>query len=488
MQLGHAWLVALVASGCVVGEELIQPPPVDPVPDPVDPVGLVHEPANGSVLPGDPSTLAIRVAGEYDEVGAALSVQILSNPDDLTSWQTLATATTTAQADATKASFSVDVRPVTSTADQARWPRGGVLRLRVVDDAGRALPYDTAQPDASVLVVVNPAAPPASWQYLVEKNPGSIEETIAYYAAIDAPPTLDEFMTRFGFPGDETTAIYYNAGDLGIGRDMHCRATTTPAGGVACYSRNFGTFGGSLDDALAQAVAQQTPLATVTMVYTPPIDAPNAVQFMVYGANGALVNEAQLDTHGNNTSIPQNCLNCHGGRARYDEANNAVLGARFLPLDPAAFVFAQRADLTFVAQEDKFRRLNRLVAAAAPSTGVRDLIDGMFPANNAPYAPTFVPTGWSATEADRVVYREVIAPYCRGCHASFESAGGDALVFDTAASLRAKSAATVARLCGTGPLGMPAAEVTTIKFFDSSARGLLLQWLGAPGACAPAQP
>jgi hypothetical protein len=450
----------------------------------VVPTGLVTEPALGTVLAGDPSTISLRVAGVYSAAGRPLAVQFLANPDDLASWETVATAHATEPQDG-RFAFSVEVRPVAGLRDTARWPVGGVLRLRVVDESGYALPHDPTAPDDSVIVVANPAAAPAGWTYLLEKPVGSDAETLEYYAAIGAPPTLDAFMARYGFPGDETAARYYNTGDLGIGREMHCRATQTPAGGLACYVRNYGTFGGSREEAIALTVAGGVPLATVAMVYTPPIDAPNAVSFIAYGPDNALLTSAQLDTVGSNTSIPQNCLNCHGGRSRYDAATNAALGARFLPFDPAAFAYAAPPDFTFAAQEDRFRRLNRLVAGAAPTPAVRELIEGLFPVDSSPYSPGFVPAGWSATRSDARVYREVIAPYCRNCHVSFDTGADDVLALRTAASFRTHAADTMKRLCGAGPRGMPAAEQTTLHFFESSARAVLLQWLGQAGACAP---
>jgi hypothetical protein len=479
---GDIWslLAALVLAGCTIGEDAVLPDD----PQPVIPAGLVTEPALGTVIDGDPSTISLRVAGVYSDAERQLVVQILANPDDLTSWETIATTRATEPRDE-KFEFSVDVRPVTGARDAARWPIGGVLRLRVVDESGYALPHDPTAPEDTIIAVANPAGVPAGWTYLMEKPTGSAAETLEYYAAIGAPPTLADFMARYGFPGDETVTRYYNIGDLGIGREMHCRATQTPAGGLACYVRNYGTFGGRRDEALALTAAGGTPLATVAMVYTPPIDAPNAVSFMVYGADNALVTSAQLDTPGNNTSIPQNCLNCHGGRSRYDAGANAVLGARFLPFDPATFAYAARPDLTFAAQEDAFRRLNRLVGNAAPTPAVREVIEGMFPADSSPYDPAFVPAGWNETRSDARVYREAIAPYCRGCHTSFGGGADDPGALRTAASLRARAADVMTRLCGAGPQGMPAAEQTTLHFFESSARPLLLQWLGQPGACAP---
>jgi hypothetical protein len=481
MRLSLALVLSTVLPACLADVDGFRQGDDEPDPVASEPTGVVREPAHGAVIAGEPSAIAIHVSGLHDAPDMPLEVQVLADPDDLESWTTIGTTTSSSSVVGGTYAFAADVRPVASAADAARWPRGGVLRLRVVDDKAHALPFDPSTPDDTVIALTNPAGVPATWTYLMEKPPGSIEETLEYYAAIDAPATLDAFMTRYGFPGDETSATYYNAGDLGIGREMHCRATETPAGGLACYVRNFGTFGGNREEAIGLLIAGGVPLATVAMVYTPPITAPNAVTFMVYGPTGELVNEAQLDTVGNNTSIPQNCINCHGGRSRYDTATNAVIGARFLPFDPAAFDYSARSDLTLLAQEQQLRQLDRLVEQAAPTEGVREVIAGMFPASG-PYDPAFVPEGWRATASDARVYREVVAPYCRGCHVTFE----DDLVFSTAAGLRNRASSLNTLLCGTGPLGMPAAEQTTRAFFSSPARAVLLQWLGLPGACAPA--
>jgi len=464
-----------------------QPPTVEPSPDasPAPATGLVLEPTHGSVVAGDPIEISLHVAGLYSDRTRPVAVQILTNPDDLASWETIATTMAAPPLDNAPSAFAVDVRPVTDETERARWPIGGVLRLRVVDDAGVALPIDPEDPTDTVIALANPAGLPAGWTYLSEKPVGSVDETVAYYAAIGAPPTLDDFLTTFGFPGDETTSTYYNRADLGIGREMHCRATDT-SGGAACYVRNFGVFGGSRDDAIALTVAGGVPLATVAMVYTPPVDAPNAVTFMVYGPDGTLVNEAQLDTRGDNTSVPQNCLNCHGGRSRYDATTHAVTNARFLPFDPSAFEYSDRADLTFATQEESVRRLDRLVAAAGATAGVRDQIEGMFPVTNTPYDAAFVPAEWNLSSRDARVYREVVAPYCRSCHASFENMPDDPGAFATAATVKQRAAGVVQRVCGAGPTGMPTAEATSVDFFSSGARALLLAWLEVPGACAPA--
>jgi hypothetical protein len=105
----------------------------------------------------------------------------------------------------------------------------------------------------------------------------------------------------------------------------------------------------------------------------------------------------------------------------------------------------------------------------------------MFPQDNSPYDATFVPAAWSSRPSDQRLYRDAIAPYCRSCHVTITTA----LAFETPDDLRANGAAAVARMCGAGPHGMPAAEQTSFRFFNSPARALLMTWLGAPGACEP---
>jgi hypothetical protein len=450
-------------------------------------VDRVLEPVHGAVVTGRTLRKQLRVRGEFHDATRDLAVQVLADPSDLDSWVTLATTRAT-EPTIDGFAFTVEVTPVATGDETIRWPAGGILRLRVIAPAipgadEVALPFDREEPSDSVLAIVSDAAPPRTWTFLEKEASasGSVAETEAYYRASDAPLTLEAFKARYGFPVAEdgpgaTRALYYNAGDLGIARDMHCRAQAST---VACYVRNFGEFGGDSDEAFREMLARDpAPLATVAMTYTPPITAPNAVTFVVYGATGELATEAQLDTRGDNVNIPQNCMNCHGGRSSYDAAAHAVRSARFLPFDPAAFAFSERRDLTLEDQQDGIRTLNRLIADAEPTAGVREMVDGMFAAGG--YDETFVPPGWNARARDARLYREVVAPYCRSCHAAFD----DAAAFLTAADFRSRSAVIASRVCGAGPR-MPSAEATARSFYGSSARALLLTWLDVPGACAP---
>jgi hypothetical protein len=257
---------------------------------------------------------------------------------------------------------------------------------------------------------------------------------------------------------------------------MHCGAQA--GGEVACYVSNYGTFGGDRHVALDAAVARTGAFATVAMVYRPPATAPNSVQFMVYGANGALANQAQLDQYGDNVSIPNNCLNCHGG-ARYDATTNSVTGARFLPFDTSAFDFADRPGLRDVDQAASFRALDQLVAMTEPTPALRELIDGWAT------SPQFVAAGWSANIVERKVYTEVVAVACRSCHTSL----GGAADFSTAQSFQLVRDSIADSLCG--PSGsvtahdMPSAEIPLRRLWTTSARAYLIDYLDIKGACEP---
>jgi len=91
---------------------------------------------------------------------------------------------------------------------------------------------------------------------------------------------LTEFKTANNYnAANDINAIYYNGGDLGVGRDMHCwkihRNDHSPAGDAACYVTNYGASfvdpSLSVDDALAQVI-ERDPFkiaATVAMAPTP---------------------------------------------------------------------------------------------------------------------------------------------------------------------------------------------------------------------------
>jgi hypothetical protein len=350
------------------------------------------------------------------------------------------------------------------------------------------------------------------------KPDGSVDcdyaaETELYYDVIDsenAPgtsrDTLGNWKTANGYPGTgDINTKYYNAGDLGVGRDMHCWSPT-PAGGSACYVTNFGAsfangFKGA-DESIKDAILNRKPVATVAMEYNPNVN--DKVRFFVFNGNPgfpgkppeARLTAVQLDTEVTTQSdgtpgkpVPGNCLNCHGGR--YDETTHTVVGANFLPFDTCSFQFAtsDQPGWTLSDQEDDFRAQNQIVIdTQAPDSGITKFVRGMYHTPTGPLAgpldTEFVPTGWAANPD---LYLDVAKPYCRTCHVSLNDN-------ESGPSQGQTLQAALNQACGTRAVRnpMPHAEATMDRFWTSSARAVMIDALndgsfGTPiaGSCSP---
>ncbi len=512
------------------------------IPAPID-----IQPANGAVFEDGVTDLPITFAGFTDVANQQVEVQVLADPNapiSEASWVTIATTQTAA----TPTSFN-DPAPIfrysvvatpAPRSQAERWEQGGLLRYRVIakDTSGKATavpffdstsgrcvaalgakswkeilsacksPFSAnlgapAAGQGRAAALVSSAPEPADGfrtpPYLDRKGFIFDFETDDYYDFIDAPRTLDEFQFRFGFfdqptqGGFDSGTIYYNLGDLGIGREMHCTTFTDRSGapGTACYVRNYGVFGdgqpnfsGDPRSALRDAVRGERSFATVAMVkfgnvFSPPEG--NDVQFFVYNAQDQIANRAQLDSIGFNEAIPNNCTNCHGGT--YDRRTGVLTGASFLPFDPDAFLFSKRSGFTYEEQEDQFRELNALIKRSGAPPATIQLIDGTYgdkvdvPGQKANL--DWIPPGWSTDEESKTIYREVYKPYCRTCHVSQT---GD-FAFMRALDFKKEAAKLTESVCKTNE--MPIAEATLGQFWRSSARAYLVNALGLSTSCAP---
>lgn len=486
---------------------------------------MVTTPRHGDVISGDTSRTAIAFTGFHEQPDYEIELQVLEDPSDLDSWIPLAVAVTGDEVDDETQlyPFAATLDPVADGA-VSRWPQGGLLRVRAVGAGGEVLTRlygDGACGEGEIrelatscgdvvdrgLIVVSPASgiaddPRERPAYLLDKGVGSPAETDEYYLAIDAPLTAGDFRVRYGFDAaTDVVATYFNAGDLSTGREVRCRRfVENQVEGVACLTGNYGFFSADRNLALAQAIegteseVSAGAFALVAMVFVPPITAPNSVRFMVYGGNGQLVNEAELDTFGDNPSIPQNCINCHGSDATYDPDANAVTGARFLPFDVDAFDFAATEGYTLEDQSEPIRQLNQLVYDAGLAIGSIELIDGWYGENLA--APgtaadtDFVPDGWGDSLRASETYSQVVAPYCRGCHASREQDGArDPLDFTTLDQMQTLGPLIGLVVCGNGgdPAShrMPSAQAVTRRFWSGPARAYLADLFDLPGSCEP---
>ena len=268
------------------------------------------------------------------------------------------------------------------------------------------------------------AYPDNTSPFLSRKGAGSTAEAGEYYAQIGAPVTFADWYAQY-FPntGQVASANYYNAGDLGFGREMHCRQSGVI---VACYVANHGLGAAAPPDlAVQDAVDNTRLLPTVAMVYDFNLDGqPNDVKFYVYAPDGSRLNQVALDSEGAK-NVPNLCLACHGGSYNSSNAGpnpNSVTGANFLPWDLDSFVYSNSPGQTKAAQLEQFRILNSFVLFTNPNPKITQLIDGWYGgpggvANpSALYNDSYIPPGWDVSPDSRELYVKVIKHYCRGCH------------------------------------------------------------------------
>ena len=513
--------------------------------------GCLFGPTNGQVYDGDGGTTqqqTVGFSGFYITQNQTIHVQVLKAPElDPTvngNWtdvpgSPVKTGTTPyTYNDPTTPMYLWQLDSKPASVVTAAWPSGGLLRVRAraTDGTGKVIndavvfdddfascrsehaseswedimtacksPYGSGNVAALVSSRTKPSdtlAQAASSPYLSQPlGAGESPATGATYYAVNFDvanyPTLDKFKSFFGFTADsfapiKGTAIYYNAGDLGLGREMHCRLTVDLT--KVCFVTNYADraangkdriFGGAqvhVDSALAKAIkgfkgqSGSDPVATVAMVQH--LNAP--ILFLVYGADGSLSPNATLDASANpNTEVPKNCITCHAGAGGFDGAN--VSGAHFLLFDLDSFQYSGTAGFTESDQLTQLRALNDIAAWNDSATGIASLHDGWYPDSTSTFHGDFRPAAWNngATGANKV-YDGVIKKYCRTCH-SAQTASIARPDFTTPAQL---NAATVqAQVCDSHL--MPQALLTQNNFWNSPARAHLTGFLGLKTACKP---
>jgi len=294
-------------------------------------------------------------------------------------------------------------------------------------------------------------------------------------------PTGDSNIRVDEAHGGSARATYVNGADLGFGRRMYLR--TNAGGSLASFVENYGTDktlfaqpngfprffdvpnGDALQQNILDVVKTRNPnglVATVVMEFVAPDQDPTGEKrttFYVYGANGQRVGIAGLNLDGRGSKAnPGVCLVCHGGKPQAlvngEYPNFGDTGAYFLPWDVPTFIFDGDPDgplgvtaapgFSRADQEKNFRELNRAVLShhkqgaqfdevsgltrrVAPVEMIRGWYGGATLPNDT-FDESFVPVGWRPSEergipaGARRVYREVIGPTCRACHAQRESA------------------------------------------------------------------
>lgn len=286
-----------------------------------------------------------------------------------------------------------------------------------------------------------------------------------YYSLIDPPTvahplgersTFTDFRSKNGFthspgfqlcgasvcdnPDDEINVAYANSGDLGFGRDMHCRRTNT--GGAtgfdyACYVTNYGDIG--TDDALdadnARNNTSSGALATVAMEYSRLSDTDaltdRHVKFYVY-LGETRVNNANLDGVGKRP-VPQLCMVCHGGAypggasttvPGFSTAADVKFGSRFIPFDLRFFTFPTTLDKG--PQQSAMKHLNEDIVRNAPTLSpspdaIGEVVTAMYAGASPTQHEDFLVPGWERTTlpttvAQETYYKRVVSNACRTCH------------------------------------------------------------------------
>lgn len=424
---------------------------------------------------------------------------------------------------------------------QDRWPEGGTARVRFRairnDHDGSTsqslLPVrdrDGVKGHVEVLILGDknptPANPPPggkSPDFLNRKPRASRVETEDYYKDVGTNPTGDgpsifealrtfkAFRARYFDVrpecnlqiGTELVAKYFNRGDLGIGREMHCLWNTCTQE-RACYVHNYGRrdgtprFGDMAES--FEALKAQKPFATVAMVERDQMrGAPNNVFFVVYDndpVNPRLAFEAPLDNQQFNKFIPGNCLVCHGSGSRYVFkrcegipalcTKNQVHDAFLLPFDLSAFRFYSsdpENPLSRALQDiNVFWHLNRMVFLSRLgnnlSGAAAEVMSGWHgvPFNQGFFNDDFIPGGWKQTRNAQQLYRRVVAPTCRSCHISHPT-----LTFGTFEQFNSLRSLIYEDLCRSH--AMPNAEQSTKVFWRSDARPQFLNRMNIQFGC-----
>jgi hypothetical protein len=447
--------------------------------------------------------------------------------------------------------WSLNITPVPDQAHLKRWPQGGIFRLRAslgiggyklnvfpendpvtgqscvgnnISNGAIAIINNCSLGNTGAVVSTTPSPVDVNPtpQYLTSPAPPAATDALNaananhYYSVIHAPADLPSFKTKFQFGtgGDEVSAVYFNNGDLGIGRRMTCRSYSIPGQvGRACFVSNYAPKDPSdptgkkvlfNQQAAAMDLAVNHPdqmFATVAMVYVQQASADNKVQFMVYGPglSGALATKAVLDSKGVNTAVPNNCLACHAGGGSFNATTGVVDGAHFLPFDMDTF--RDNGNPTVASQSEQFRKLNLHAVLTETTAAIADLVNGWYGGQasvaGTPFNGQYIPAGWTTlTAADQkaglistnqtsTFYSRVIKTSCRTCHIAQENHDPvNALDWTNYQQAFATWGPTmVGDVCG--QKRMPHAEQTQRNAWNSSMRAHLLTLLGQPGACAP---
>ncbi|HTZ19808.1 MAG TPA: hypothetical protein VMC06_02915, partial [Opitutaceae bacterium] len=248
---------------------------------------------------------------------------------------------------------------------------------------------------------------------------GSAATAASYYAAIDPAnqkTTLVNWKTVNGFnAGDEASAVYFNASDLGFGRQIHMRRKlgADSQTDTAFYVSNF--------DTVDHARAGVGLIATVAMDYAFDPAYPSLgryTKFYAFDAGGNRVDRVNLDNHGDKF-LPNLCLICHGGSHNVTGTPSTGwnVNGKFIPFDMESYTYSTLTAYKPAAQHNAFRIMNLAIRDnTSPTMAILALINGWYgPNGTGTFDKDYVPLTWQGA-GDLSVYRDAVKVSCRACH------------------------------------------------------------------------
>lgn len=277
-------------------------------------------------------------------------------------------------------------------------------------------------------------------------------------------------------------AVYGNPLDLGVGRRAACaqevKGDPYPGLKTVCYATAHGPVPGSAGfndpNTISHPGEGVGPDFILSMVI---VKEPIGTTFLVLSNAGdfTLLPTVKLDTEGPKI-VPFACISCHGGT--YNPSTRRVDGASFLPLDPGLLSFASASEQS--AQEEKIRKINRMIHDAQPGTAIAQYLNGLYHGAIGTVGtvsqPDYVPASWAPQAG---FYRQVVRPYCAMCHL----AGPPSWNFASWQNFEDNSALIYADVCVAHT--MPHAEVPFKSFWTKQTGvlylpGLLAAAIGKP--------
>jgi hypothetical protein len=147
-----------------------------------------------------------------------------------------------------------------------------------------------------------------------------------------------------------------------------------------------------------------------------------------------------------------------------------------------------------IDQAASFRDLNEIVRQTRPAPATIDLINGMYATGSA--SDAYVPTGWANADSSQdgnAMYKGVVKPGCRMCHASSTDPNLDFLQLKDFANQPYQVRRLVCAKTAGGFRGhaMPQAEHVSKVFWKTGGRALVLGYTQAhqaPPGSAPVYP